>query len=142
LSQTDGNLSIVDTSGLSGQIKTTSTAAESISTAGGINAPGGITTGGINAGPITADTLKINSNVGFFGADPVGQQQNLLKLDENKNVFSDKYSDWQNPTGYEFVTKDTKHPGSAEHANRNFWIVASKIENIENVLATYGLVKK
>lgn len=130
LSETDGNLSLVDTSGLSGQIKTTSTAADSISTAGGIN-----------AGPITADTLKINSNVGFFGTNPVGQQ-NLLNLDENKDEFSKNNKSWEDPSGYEYITIAKNHAGNADQTNRNFWVVASKIENIENALINYGLLKK
>lgn len=138
LSETDGNLSIVDTSGLSGQIKTTSTAPNSISTAGGINAPGGITTGGINAGPITADTLKINSNVGFFGTDPVGQQQ-FPSMVSDVSVF--KHVDDLKTSPYRGVGATGPY-ASRNDCDFNFYLMGSKVNFIENALINYGLLKR
>lgn len=127
LSETDGNLSIVDTSGLSGQIKTTSTAPNSISTAGGIN-----------AGPITADTLKINSNVGFFGTDPVGQQQ-FPSMVSDVSVF--KHVDDLKTSPYRGVGATGPY-ASRNDCDFNFYLMGSKVNFIENALINYGLLKR
>ena len=133
LSQTDGNLSIVDTSDLSGKIKTTSTAADSISTAGGINAPGGIT-----AGPITAHSSNIKSNAGFFGADPVGQQQ-FPSMVSDVSVF--KHNDDLKTTPYRGVRNSGPY-ASRDDCDRNFYLMGSKVNFIENALINYGLLKR
>jgi hypothetical protein len=150
LSQTDGNLSLVDTSGLSGQIKTTYNAADSISTAGGIDAlgelrtdritTGGITTRSINVpdGPITADSINIKSKAGFFGAGPVGQQQ-FPSMAADVSAFA--HTDDLKTTPYRGVGKSGPY-ASRNDCDLNFYLMGSKVNFIENALINYGLLKR